>query len=69
MSTATKSGPTYAELAAALEDRRHAEDEKTARLRALRLAKEATDDATEATDEAPTKPQRRATSLKRRKAS
>jgi hypothetical protein len=33
--------PKYSEIAAALEKRRRAENEKTARLRALRLAKEA----------------------------
>jgi hypothetical protein len=33
--------PTYAEEAALLEQQRRAQDEKTARLRALRLAKEA----------------------------
>ena len=33
--------PTYSEIAAELENQRRAEREKTARLRALRLAKEA----------------------------
>ena len=34
-----KPAPTYADEAAALEKQRRADDEKTARLRALRLAK------------------------------
>jgi hypothetical protein len=37
--------PTYSEIAAELENQRRAEREKTARLRALRLAKEAAEEA------------------------
>ena len=36
--------PTYSEIAAELENQRRAEREKTARLRALRLAKEAAEE-------------------------
>ena len=39
--------PTYNEVTAELENRRRAENEKTARLRALRLAKEAAEAAKE----------------------
>jgi hypothetical protein len=39
--------PTYNEVTAELENRRRAENEKTARLRALRLAKEAVEAAKE----------------------
>ena len=39
--------PTYNEVTAELENRRRAENEKTARLRALRLAKEAVEAAEE----------------------
>ena len=45
--------PTYNELAAELENRRRAENEKTARLRALRLAKEAAEAAKEGERNAP----------------
>jgi len=45
--------PTYNEVTAELENRRRAENEKTARLRALRLAKEAAEAAKEGERNAP----------------
>jgi hypothetical protein len=52
-----KAQPTYADEVTALEKQRRADDEKTARLRALRLAKEAVEAARNAAERA--KPRKR----------